>query len=164
MNIERDNPTRPLILGALVVGTLDILDAFVFFGLRSGASPIRILQSISAGVLGADALQGGPGTAALGLLLHYVIATVIVLVYYVASGRLHALVRRPVLYGLLYGVAAYAVMTFVVVPLSAAGSGLRMPAWPVALNGVLIHAFGVGLPSALAARAARGLPNVQYSA
>jgi hypothetical protein len=157
------NRIRPLILGALAVGTLDILDAFVFFGLRNGASPIRILQSISAGVLGRDAFQGGLGAAALGLLLHFFIATVIVVVYYVASGRLHALVRRPVVYGLLYGVAAYTVMNFVVVPLSAAGSGIRMPPWPVALNGVLIHAFGVGLPSALAARAARR-QDVPYSA
>jgi hypothetical protein len=162
-DMERHNATRPLILGALAVGTLDILDAFVFFGLRSGASPIRILQSISAGVLGRDAFQGGLGAAALGLLLHFFIATVIVVVYYIASGRLHALVRRPVLYGLLYGVAAYTVMNFVVVPLSAAGSGIRMPPWPVALNGVLIHAFGVGLPSALAARAARR-QDVPYSA
>jgi hypothetical protein len=38
------------------------------------------------------------------------------------------------------------------VPLSAAGGG--MPPLPVAANGVFIHIFGVGIPSALAARAA----------
>jgi hypothetical protein len=39
-----------------------------------------------------------------------------------------------------------------------------MPPWPVALNGVLIHAFGVGLPSALAAHFARRPAGVPYSA
>jgi hypothetical protein len=146
---------RALIAGGLLVGILDILDAFIFFGLRSGASPVRILQSIAAGVLGRDAFQGGLGTAALGLFLHFVIAFLIVLVYYVASGWLRALVRRPIAWGLLYGVVAYAVMSFVVVPLSSAGAGVRLPAWPVLANGVLIHALGVGVPSALAARAAR---------
>jgi hypothetical protein len=145
----------PLLLGTLVVGVLDILDAFIFFGLRGGARPVRILQSIAAGVLGRDAYQGGLRTAALGLFLHFFIAFVIVLVYYLASGSIRTLVRRPILCGLLYGVVAYVVMTFVVVPASGAGAGVRMPAWPVLVNGLLIHAFGVGVPSALAARAAR---------
>ena len=54
--------------------------------------------------------------------------------------------------GLLYGVVAYAVMNLVVVPLSAAGRSTF--SLPVLVNGLLIHAFGVGLPSALFARAA----------
>jgi hypothetical protein len=157
-------PARALIIGTLAVGVLDIIDAFVFFGLRSGASPVRILQSIAAGLLGRDAYQGGIGSAFLGLFLHLFIAFVIVMIYYAASGRVQMLIRRPLLWGPLYGVAAYIVMSFVVVPLSAAGSGgVRVPPWPVALNGVLIHALGVGLPSALAARAARRRESVQYS-
>lgn len=153
---------RALLGGTLVVGVLDILDAFVFFGWR-GVSPIRILQSIAAGLLGRAAFGGGLRTAGLGLLLHFVIAFVIVLVYYIASGRLPALVRHPIRLGVLYGLAAYAVMTFIVVPLSAAGSGLRLPPWPVAANGLFIHVFGVGLPAALAARAARRGESVRYS-
>jgi hypothetical protein len=43
-------------------------------------------------------------------------------------------------------------MYYVVVPLSAAGN--PPPTLPVMLNGVLGHALGVGLPSALFARAA----------
>ena len=63
------------------------------------------------------------------------------------------LTRQPVVVGLLYGIAVYLVMTFVVVPASAAG-GRGLPPWPVAVNGVLIHMFGVGLPASLAAAAA----------
>ena len=143
---------RALLLGTLAVGVLDILDAFVFFGLR-GAQPSRILQSIAAGVLGRASFNGGWRTAALGLALHFFIAFVVVLVYMLGARRLPALTRDPIAFGLMYGVAVYLVMRFVVVPASAAAGGTA-PATAVVINGVLIHMFGVGLPAALAARAA----------
>jgi uncharacterized membrane protein (GlpM family) len=138
-------------LGTLVVGTLDILDALIFFGLR-GASPVRILQSIAAGVLGRDAFQGGAGTALLGAALHFIIAFAIVGLYFLASRRVPALIRHAIVFGLLYGIAAYFVMNYVVIPLSAASQGPF--SLPVFVNGILIHMFGVGLPAALFARAA----------
>jgi hypothetical protein len=144
---------RALLYGTLAVGVLDILDAFVFFFLRSGVRPIRILQSIAAGLLGRASFTGGWRTATLGLALHFFIAFVIVLVFMMASRSLPWLRRHAVAAGLLYGVAVYLTMTFIVVPASAAAGGV--PALPVAINGVLIHMFGVGLPAALAARAAR---------
>ena len=64
------------------------------------------------------------------------------------------LTRHPVICGLLYGLMAYAVMNLVLIPLSKIG-GPTMPPLPVLANGLLIHMFGVGLPAALAARAAR---------
>jgi hypothetical protein len=146
-------PGRALLYGTLAVGVLDLLDAFIFFGVRSGVQPIRIMQSIAAGLLGRASFSGGWPTALLGLALHFLIAFVIVLVFLMASRRLPVLRRHAVLAGLLYGIAVYLTMTFVVVPLSAAGG--RTPPLPVAINGVLIHMFGVGLPAALAARKAR---------
>jgi hypothetical protein len=140
-----------LLYGTLVVGLLDITDATVFFGLRNHVSPIRIFQSIARGLLGAAAYQGGLATAALGAFLHFFIACVVVAAYYAASTRVAVLTRRPVLCGVLYGIVVYGVMNLVVLPLSAAGR----PAFvlPVVVNGLLIHMFGVGLPSALFARA-----------
>ena len=143
---------RALLYGTLAVGVLDGLDAVVFFGLR-GAQPIRVFQAIASGLLGRQAFAGGPATAALGLALHFFIAFGIVATFLAASRRIPALVRAPVISGLLYGLAVYVVMNHVVVPLSAAATGSF--SWPVFVNGVLIHMFGVGLPSSLAARAAR---------
>lgn len=51
---------------------------------------------------------------------------------------------------MLYGLVVYAVMNFIVLPLSAAPPR-NAPAGAVLLNGLLIHVFGVGLPSALSA-------------
>ena len=143
---------RALLYGTLAVGVLDLLDAFVFFWLRSGVRPVRILQSIAAGLLGRASFSGGWQTAALGFVLHFFIAFVVVLVYLMASRRLPVLRLHAVPAGLLYGIAVYLTMTFIVVPLSAAAGGV--PPWPVALNGVLIHMFGVGLPAALAVKSA----------
>ena len=138
--------------GGLTVGALDLLDAFVFFGLRSGARPMGILHSIAAGWVGRDAARaGGITTAALGLVSHFLIAVLIVTVYVIVSGVWPALRRRWVIGGLVFGILAYFVMTFVVVPLSNAGGGsitFALPVTPVLINGLLIHAFGVGLPAA----------------
>ena len=144
--------SRALVRGGLTAGVLDLLDAFVFFGLR-GVVPLRILQSIAAGVLGRASYQGGARSAALGFVLHFVIALLIVATYFAAARALAMLNRRPFLCGPLFGLAASFVMNYVVVPLSAIGPSPHATG-AVLVNGLLIHAFGVGLPAALFARAA----------
>ena len=146
---------RALLYGTLVVGTLDALDAIIFFGLRSGAMPLGIFRGIAAGLLGPSARSGGLPTALLGVALHYFIAFGIVATFFVASRYIRVLHRAPVRTGLLFGIAAYVVMNVVVPPRSAIGRGGL--SWPpvvnaVLINGVLIHMFGVGLPSSLFAR------------
>jgi uncharacterized membrane protein YagU involved in acid resistance len=143
---------RALLYGTLAVGILDGLDALVFFGLR-GVPPARIFQAIASGLLGRSAFGGGWTTVVIGVLLHFFIAFAVVAVFLLASRRLAVLRRAPILMGLLYGIAVYLVMNRIVVPLSGA-AGTGNPPWPVLLNGVLIHMFGVGLPASLAARAA----------
>ena len=144
---------RAILYGTLVVGTLDIVDAFVFFGLRSGTTPVRILQSIASGWLGRAAYTGGAGAAALGAITHYFIAFGIVATYFVVSRRVAVLTRHPIACGIVYGLLVYLFMNRVVIPLSAIGAA-TWPALPVLANGLLIHAFGIGIPSAVfAARA-----------
>ena len=146
---------RALLAGTLAVGILDGLDAVVFFGLR-GVAPVRVFQSIASGLLGRAAFAGGWTTGILGVALHFFIALCIAGVFLAASRRLPFLVRRPIVWGFLYGVAVYLVMNRVVIPLSAAASG--SPSWPVLVNGVLIHMFGVGLPVSVVARLSHPVP------
>lgn len=151
----RLSPARAILYGTLVVGTLDISDALIFFGLR-GIAPIRIFHSIAAGLLGRDAARaGGLPTAFLGGFLHYFIAFCIVTTYFLASRKLSFLTRQPWLWGAVYGVLVYLLMNLVVLPLSALHSAPVLSPTVGLLNGALIHIFGVGLPSALFARAAR---------
>lgn len=145
--------SRAILFGTLAVGVLDLADALIFFGLR-GARPIRIFQSIAGGLLGRASFSGGVPTALLGIILHFFIAFLIVTTCVVASRWVPLLRARPILSGVFYGIGVYLVMNLVVLPLSAAGKPTFVPV--VVLNGVLIHMFGVGVPSCLAARAAYG--------
>lgn len=157
--IQSMSPRRALLFGALTVGVLDILDAFVFFGVR-GVPPLRILQAIASGVTGPEAaVAGGLGSAALGLVLHFFIAFMIVLVFYLVSRKVPLLTKYPLVTGALYGIAVYFIMTLVVVPASAIHAVRALPSLPVLVNGLLIHTFGVGIPSALFARAAATAPS-----
>lgn len=148
----RLSPARAVVYATLVVGILDAADALIFFGLK-GVTPTRIFQSIASGLLGRAAFSGGLRTALLGVGLHFIIAFLIVWTFLVASRYIRILRRAPVWSGLIYGVAVYLVMNFVVVPLSAAGRGPL--SWPVVVNGVLIHMLGVGLPTSLLVRTAQ---------
>jgi len=142
---------RAIAAGGVAVGALDALDAIIFYGVR-GVAPIRIFQSIAAGVLGPSAFQRGLLSAALGVVLHFTIASTIVTVLCMLARRWPAVIRRTFVAAPVYGVSVWIVMNYVVIPLSAASRG-RMTG-PVLLNGLLIHIFGVGLPAVLAARAA----------
>lgn len=146
----RPDPVRAIATGALIVGTLDILDAVIFFGIRNGVAPGRILQGIASGLLGRASFDGGVKTMALGLVCHYTIATLIVLTYWLVSRKLAFLRCDFWIWGPLYGIVAWCVMNFVVIPLSAATQGAFVTI--VVINGILIHMFGIGLPSAWVAR------------
>lgn len=139
-----------IVRAGVTVGVIDGADAILFFGLRNGVSPLRIFQGIAAGVLGRDAaLAGGVSAALLGVLLHFAIALGIAATYAVAARLWPLLSRRPWVCGPLYGLLAYGFMNYVVIPLSAIG-GSGPTTWSVGVaNGLLIHAFGIGLPVAL---------------
>jgi hypothetical protein len=152
--LSRMTPSRAILYGTIVVGTIDAIDAFVFFGLRSGSTPARIFQSIASGWVGRASYAGGTGTVLLGAATHYLVASGIVVTYFVLSRYIRSLTRHPILCGVGYGLLVYVVMNRVVIPLSAIGTA-TWPPLPVLANGLLIHAFGVGPPAALFAAAAR---------
>jgi uncharacterized membrane protein YagU involved in acid resistance len=141
-----------VLAAGLVAGTLDIVYACVFWALKANVPVQRILQSVAAGLLGKESFQGGASTAALGLGLHYFIATSMSVVYYLVARRWASLWQRPVLYGGAYGLLLYLIMNYVVVPLSAAGPSSKNALW-IGLS-VLVHVCLIGIPIALFARRA----------
>jgi uncharacterized membrane protein YagU involved in acid resistance len=154
MNGQRLSPGKAILLGGLIAGALDITYAFILWGLRAAVPPVRILQSVASGLLGKSS-YGGAATAILGALLHFGIALAIAAVYVGASRVWPVLARRATLLGPLYGIGAYLVMNYVVIPLSAfPRRGGGSPAPVVWITGVLVHMFLIGLPIALAAKRA----------
>ncbi len=141
---------RAILLGGVAVGILDITYAIVVSRILRGTSAVTVLQSVASGLLGEGAYEGGGGTAALGLFLHFVIAFSAAAAYVLASRRLPTLIQRPWLWGALYGMAFYLFMNFVVLPLSAFPHKLSFPPTVLA-RGLAGHIVCVGLPIALAA-------------
>jgi hypothetical protein len=137
---------RTILLAGAAAGSLDITAAFVTWAPK-GISPVRILQGVASGLLGAKSYRGGAATAVLGLGFQYLIATTAAAVYFAASRRLPILTRRPFLFGGLYGIGVYLVMYRVVMPLSRVH---RSPfSWSATAIAVATHIVCVGIPIAL---------------
>lgn len=141
---------RAIFVGGSTAGALDLAWALVVATIQ-GRTPLRILQSISSGLLGKAAFEGGAATAALGVILHFVIAFGACAAYALASRRIPFLLRRPAVAGPLYGVGVYLLMYRVIVPLSAAPWKFAFTPTNIVLA-LVAHTLCVGLPIALAVR------------
>jgi hypothetical protein len=152
MEMSADHPAVwKVIAGAtLLVGTLDISDAFIFYGLR-GVPPIRILQGIASGIYGRPALGMGRRSALVGLICHFFIAFCATSVFMLAARKL-PLARHPWLYGGLFGVALYCVMNYIVLPLTKVPPRPPFPPLVPFVNGVAALVFCIGIPLAFIAR------------
>ena len=112
-----------ILWGGLIAGTMDITAAILTYKIRNNLPATRLLQSVASGLLGKDAFTGGTPTAALGLLLHFVIAFGATTVFYLASRKMPWLIQNAVVAGILYGIVVQQFMQQVVLPLSAFHKG-----------------------------------------
>ncbi|MGB6692518.1 MAG: hypothetical protein WBE76_32140 [Terracidiphilus sp.] len=125
--------------GGGIAGALDLTQACILFG-------TRVPFGVAAGLLGPEAArQGGAGTYALGVFLHFFIAFSAATIYYTASRWLGFLAQYPLVCGLFFGAAVEVFMSYIVLPLSALHAR-----GPYELNEVLlgfgVHMVIVGLP------------------
>jgi uncharacterized membrane protein YagU involved in acid resistance len=146
----RANAALAIFLGGLIAGVLDISSAFLLNGPK-GVAPLRLLQAIASGLLGAHAYKGGLATAAVGLACHFSITFGAAAAYYAVSRVWPLLVRKAVVCGLLYGIVVYVITNYVVVPLSKIGRVVTGPP-PQMIIGVVVLMVCVGLPIALMTR------------
>ena len=150
MNLGNSQTGQAILLGGFSAGVLDFIAACVTNASR-GVTPMRIGQSIASGVLGRAAFEGGYKTAALGVLLHFVIAFGAATVFCLTSNKLRWLVQHPWLSGALFGIAVFWFMQLIVLPLSAISFKQNF-SWQVVIIGMIVHILCVGLPIALAVR------------
>lgn len=140
-----------IILGAFIAGVLDLAAVLAFWAARD-VPPFAILQSIASARFGAASFEHGMGSALIGLFLHFAVSFVFAAAYVTAASRAPILRARPLSFGCAYGLFAYAIMTFLVVPLSNATFDGPWP--PPLINlatSLAIHVFLFGLPIALVA-------------
>lgn len=141
------NATKTILWSGLVAGTLDAAAGVIVYFLFFGFNPLQVLQSIAEGIFGPSAFTGGFLTVIVGLVAHYFIAFVVAGIYFFLFPKIKVLANNPVLSGLLFGAAIWAVMNLVVVPLS------NIPPAsfnvPLAIVAITWHMVLVGLPISL---------------
>jgi len=141
------SPWQVIVGAGLVVGAMDGLENAIFNYAYRGIAPIRMFHYIASGLLGVKAFRGGWPTAILGLGLHLLIATSAAAVYYFLSRKVKAMRDRPFLCGTVFGLAIFAFMQFVIIPLcSAPKQPPHSLAWLINLTSA--HILCIGVPIA----------------
>jgi hypothetical protein len=152
--LQRPRAFNAIFYGGMAVGILDGMAA-VILSILFGRGPKIMFQGIASGLLGRAASEGGWPTAVLGASLHFLIAFIWTAIYYGASLKLPALIRRALICGPIYGVVVYFAMQIIVLPLSAIHKDpFSFGTLSQMLRQIIIHIICVGLPIALLARRA----------
>ena len=146
--MNRSRAFRAIASAGLIAGILDITSAFVIAELK-GTGSIRMLQGIASGLLGPRSFEGGMATAGLGLAIHFLIAFTAASVFYAASRKLTFLTQHAVTSGLLYGIAVYLSMYWIVVPLAFVNARHSVSR---DVTAVIIHMLLIGLPISVIVR------------
>jgi hypothetical protein len=142
--VERQNVN--VIASAAVAGVTGgvLIDAFL--AVANHMSPIAIWQFVASGLVGGVAYTS-TSYAVLGFVMHFAISIAWALIYAAAAGPLPALVRRPVLSGLLYGVVVMFGMTMLLALKHVGPAGV--PDALTLTKSLIAHTVFFGLPVAL---------------
>jgi hypothetical protein len=145
MEVSQAAVAKAAILGGALAGVIDIGAACLI----NHAPPKIILQAIASGLLGLSAYRAS-WTIALGLVLQIMMSIVIAGIYAEGAAMIPILRRRPFLFGIAYGIGIFAVMNFIVVPLSAfAPRPTHVTSAWLALNLAAMLLFGAIVASAV---------------
>ena len=131
-------------MSGLVVGSLDIIAALTNFYIRTGKDPLVVLKYISSAVFGKAAFSGDNSMNILGLLLHFLIAFIWTIFFFLIYPKLRLISWNRIITGIIYGIFIWLIMSLVVVPMSkASGSTFNIKQ---AIIAVLILIGAIGLP------------------
>ena len=142
--------TTAIVITGLLAGTLDILAAVIRYTIRTGKSPVRLLEFIASAVFGREeAFSGNAMMGVWGLTFHYLIAFTWTIIFFLAYSRTRLLRGNKFITAIAYGAVIWLVMNLIVLPIS------RVPAAPFnlqqAIIGALILMAFVGLPISIMA-------------
>lgn len=140
-----------ILLSGLLVGTLDILAAFIDVYIATGRGPEGICRYIASGVFGNDAFTGGSAMIIWGLIFHFIIAFSFTIFFFWLYRNMKFVRRFPVPAAILYGIFMWAITQRVVVPLSNTppGGGFHILK---ALKAIAILIVMISLPLTIIAR------------
>ena len=138
---------RPTAIATLISGSLDILFAMlltVLFGREIG----NMLRYVASGPFPA-ATEMGTGGAVLGLAVHFGLMAIMAALFMAVVSHRQALLDKPLVTGIVYGLITYIVMNWIVVPLR---FDAPLPPKPLSIATQLFaHIVLVGIPFAYVA-------------
>jgi hypothetical protein len=144
--IDRNSLLRLSVIGGIISGFLHLLiQQGIVFGLILKTPIISSLQFVASGIMGDAAFTGGLATALLGLVLDFIMITIMAGVFIFSADRIPLLRRNIMLGSILYGFGIFIVMNLIVLPLSAAPPLPAPPLW-LLIELVLQHILLIGLP------------------
>jgi hypothetical protein len=137
---------RLSVIGGLITGMLHlIIQSWFVYSFLSKNPLISVLQYVASGAMGNAAFEGGLATALLGLVLDFLMTTVMAGVFILSADRIPLLRQHVIPGSLLYGFGVFIVMNFIVLPLSAAPTLPAPPMW-LFIEIILEHTLLIGLP------------------
>jgi len=148
----RNSLLRLSVIGGLITGMLHfIVQIGIVFGLILKTPIISSLQYVASGAMGDTAFTGGLATALLGLVLDFIMTTIMAGVFILSVDRIPLLRRHVIPGSILYGFGVFIVMNLIVLPLSAAPALPAPPLW-LLIELVLQHILLIGLPLGILVR------------
>lgn len=142
-----------ILKAGLLVGSLDIIAAFIDYYIATGKDPGGVLKFIASGVFGIEAFSGGIGMILWGLLFHFIIAFAFTAFYFWLCPRVKFVAQQPVVFAVIYALFIWMVTHLVVMPLSNVPLNGRtdLQFWKIA-KANLILIFMICVPLTLMAR------------
>ena len=137
-----------VLLGGSIAAALDIIFA-ISFAAYNGVAPVRLLQTVASGLLGAAAFTGGVPVAAMGLVLHFVMSLLWAGAFLLLATTVPALTLNPLVSGIVFGAFVFLAMRLVVLPLSAFPYPVTFKPLATVLD-LLSHTLLFGVPIAWA--------------
>lgn len=138
---------RTIVWATLIAGTLDILYA-AMMSMINGREPAAMLRFVASGPF-PGATEWGAAGSILGLIVHFTLMAIMATAFVLAARHWPELLTKPIQSGLIYGLATYVVMNWIVVPLR---FDAPLPPKPTAIASQLFaHIVLVGIPIALIA-------------
>ncbi len=141
---------RAIVKAGALAGTLDIIAACSFYAVRTGKSPLGVLELVASGVYGSAAFSDNDWMAPAGLLIHYCIAYGWSSVFFIAYPKVALLGKNTLASGIFYGIFVWCMMNLVVLPLSRVQVAPFNPGR--AAVGALILVLCIGMPISILAR------------
>jgi len=114
-----NNLVTKIVKAGLIVGTLDILSACIYFCIKTGnTNCLTVLKFVASGVFGKEAFSCGNMMILSGLVFHYIIAFSFTAFFFLIFPKVRVFSKNQILTGIFYGVFIWTVMNLIVVPLS----------------------------------------------